>query len=342
MSNLENAIDLGRGIYDKSEIDTSLGAKADKNGNTSEIFKVSDAIANNDALNKGQLLAEIKAVDGTDSGLDADLLDGLNSTDFDRLKIVISNSGNNNDRYYKIASIDGYQNWQGRIEMIGGTNSYSSGAKQSGGTIYFEVGNSSNDDNNLDISGVLGSRYFLDFGIVRTDANGYKWDIYVKATTFVGLVISFTSGITAYRNAYDSTTTPDNFMSMYSKINTLWNSGNDGLGSGLDADLLRGLPADFSSSKAINGYQKLPSGLILQWGKTSPTAISSGGSLTITFPIAFPNGVLGQPIVSSNSRTSYMVSTGISGGTSSITKTDFTVRAESGADNGCAWIVMGY
>lgn len=39
---------------------------------------------------------------------------------------------------------------------------------------------------------------------------------------------------------------------------------------------------EFGSSLAANGYQKLPSGLIIQWG------FAATGSATITFPIAFP------------------------------------------------------
>lgn len=60
----------------------------------------------------------------------------------------------------------------------------------------------------------------------------------------------------------------------------------DGNGSGLDADLLRGLPADFSCSKNSNGYTKLPNGLILQWGMGTT---GSSGAITVTFPITFPN-----------------------------------------------------
>jgi hypothetical protein len=60
----------------------------------------------------------------------------------------------------------------------------------------------------------------------------------------------------------------------------------DGEGSGLDADLIRGIPADFTNSLDTNGYQKLPNGLIIQWGEeTSGTS----GSVDITFPLAFPN-----------------------------------------------------
>jgi hypothetical protein len=46
---------------------------------------------------------------------------------------------------------------------------------------------------------------------------------------------------------------------------------------------------DFTGSNVsltTNGYQKLPSGLIIQWGRNSPNA-------TVTFPIAFPTACFG-------------------------------------------------
>ncbi|MFW9080377.1 gp53-like domain-containing protein [Pseudomonas sp. P2757] len=44
----------------------------------------------------------------------------------------------------------------------------------------------------------------------------------------------------------------------------------------------------FTASLGSSGYQRLPSGLILQWG------LATGGALseTVTYPIAFPNAVL--------------------------------------------------
>lgn len=45
----------------------------------------------------------------------------------------------------------------------------------------------------------------------------------------------------------------------------------------------------FRASLASNGYQKLPSGLIIQWVNASVTA---GTAATGTFPIAWPNAVL--------------------------------------------------
>lgn len=45
----------------------------------------------------------------------------------------------------------------------------------------------------------------------------------------------------------------------------------DGSGSGLDADLVRGLPADFSGLHEPIGFQRLPGGFLLQWGISGVT-----------------------------------------------------------------------
>lgn len=41
---------------------------------------------------------------------------------------------------------------------------------------------------------------------------------------------------------------------------------------------------------AASGYQKLPGGVIIQWGQTG--TIGTDSSVTVTFPIAFPNACL--------------------------------------------------
>lgn len=46
----------------------------------------------------------------------------------------------------------------------------------------------------------------------------------------------------------------------------------------------------FLSSAINNGYQKLPSGLIIQW--CSSSAVPAGGTLGVSFPIAFPSACL--------------------------------------------------
>lgn len=46
------------------------------------------------------------------------------------------------------------------------------------------------------------------------------------------------------------------------------------------------LSTDWTSSLGASGYQKLPSGLYIQWGVTG--SIASAAAATVTFPIAFP------------------------------------------------------
>lgn len=55
-----------------------------------------------------------------------------------------------------------------------------------------------------------------------------------------------------------------------------------------------GYSAAFGSSLGVNGYQKLPSGLIVQWGQVNTSA---GGDTAVTFPIAFPS--IGYSLVGS-------------------------------------------
>lgn len=50
-----------------------------------------------------------------------------------------------------------------------------------------------------------------------------------------------------------------------------------------------GKMAVFASSISANGYQKLPSGLIVQWGKVNA---ASNVTSSITFPVAFPSACL--------------------------------------------------
>lgn len=62
--------------------------------------------------------------------------------------------------------------------------------------------------------------------------------------------------------------------------------------------------SDFVQSLATEGCQKLPSGLILQWGVTT-----SGTSGIETFPIAFPNACFGVQITNNSTNNSGYVST---------------------------------
>ncbi len=112
----------------------------------------------------------------------------------------------------------------------------------------------------------------------------------------------------------------------------------DGAGSGLDADLIRGLPADFSNSRTYDGYQKLPSGLIIQWGHTT--------AHYVTFPIAFPNAVL-SAVATKGVLTNTTAFTVAQTAVDHITLTGMRIGAlNQYGDNvihqGALWIAIGY
>lgn len=58
----------------------------------------------------------------------------------------------------------------------------------------------------------------------------------------------------------------------------------DGSGSGLDADLGRGVALDFSRVHGVTGSQALPGGLIIKWGREA----AGTSSRSVTFATPFP------------------------------------------------------
>ncbi|WP_163859695.1 gp53-like domain-containing protein [Paenibacillus elgii] len=84
-------------------------------------------------------------------------------------------------------------------------------------------------------------------------------------------------------------------------------------------------------SKAANGYQKFPSGLILQWGTAE---ITNSGA--VTFPVAFPNYVMhvyGQVETSVASQTV---------GIGSYSNTQFMAWTVTGPKQTIHWFAIGY
>lgn len=87
--------------------------------------------------------------------------------------------------------------------------------------------------------------------------------------------------------------------------------------------------ADFGLLMSPNGYQKLPSGIIIQWGNSQ----SAVWPLTQTLPIAFPAGFV-FCIASSSSAGSYA-------GTTSLTKSTITLTSST-TSTIVSWIAIGY
>lgn len=91
-----------------------------------------------------------------------------------------------------------------------------------------------------------------------------------------------------------------------------------------------------SSSKAVNGYVRMPNGLIIQWGQVTASA---SGPVTVTYPIAFPNGFL-QVFASSDTTGPYF------GTTEYATSTQVGLDAWSGGGSRVAvtirWLAIGF
>lgn len=91
--------------------------------------------------------------------------------------------------------------------------------------------------------------------------------------------------------------------------------------------------ADFGSSLTSNGYQKLPGGLIIQWGVTAPLGTNTNG--TITFPTAFSTACL-SVVTTSATGSSSLATLNVS----AFTTTTYTYYAYgSGVFR---WIAIGY
>lgn len=88
-----------------------------------------------------------------------------------------------------------------------------------------------------------------------------------------------------------------------------------------------------NQSLAASGYQKLPGGLILQWGAD----VAGASPITETYPIAFPNAVLYVGIMATDtSVNNYAALHGLP------TLTNFTYKKASGASTTQFWFAIGY
>jgi hypothetical protein len=114
------------------------------------------------------------------------------------------------------------------------------------------------------------------------DLTGYiKSDGTVPMTADLALFRSTSiSGLTAAPVAY-----VDNLVtSTYVKASTTEVANFSTVAKYLSPELL---PFAFSNSLSTNGFQRLPGGLLLQWGSVS----SVGGTITVTFPTPFTTSV---------------------------------------------------
>lgn len=95
---------------------------------------------------------------------------------------------------------------------------------------------------------------------------------------------------------------------------------------------------------ATSGYQKLPSGLIIQWGSSAPQLVNIVGntSSTITFPIAFPTECL--RVIASNDGSAWPLSNGVTARSNTVTLTNFVMYYQNTRDDQSVvgnWFAIG-
>lgn len=92
--------------------------------------------------------------------------------------------------------------------------------------------------------------------------------------------------------------------------------------------------SSFENSKTTNGYQKLPNGLIFQWGQSNAEPLPDGA--LVVFPIAFPNGCF--TITTSDYSNDNLYYHGID----SISNTSFKLYTTHSSLDAARWIAIGY
>ncbi|MDF3936648.1 gp53-like domain-containing protein [Pseudomonas citronellolis] len=91
----------------------------------------------------------------------------------------------------------------------------------------------------------------------------------------------------------------------------------------------------FLATLTVSGYQKLPSGLIIQWGSVTNSA-TTGSPTAVTLPIAFPTAARSVLITSTVSST-----TPAYAWVDSVTASGFNSRSNT-ANSGAYYIAIGY
>jgi hypothetical protein len=164
---------------------------------------------------------------------------------------AINNTSTYGAGYYKIARISASSSSRFQIEITGRSQGYGDGYLPNYGKIMGQY----NNDNNYDVwffNNKTGtSEVVEEVGIVDDGTNAVK--IYVKVSSFseVSATGYISDGdITTYDTNDHSSSAPTGYSAVTEYIT--WNSGNDGNGSGLSADNLRGyVPQESAVANSI-------------------------------------------------------------------------------------------
>ncbi len=172
---------------------------------------------------------------------------------------ALQNTGSSSNQYYRIARVTGSQSTRFIIELAGRSTSYTDGVLPAFGKIVGQL----NNDNNFDIVyyNASATDEVVD-EVGQVDVNTVQTDIYVRVGQYAELTATAhisDGAIVTYDSNSGSTSAPTNYVQATEY--KLWNTGNGGSGSGLDADLLDGNHASaFASSSHTHAAGDITSG----------------------------------------------------------------------------------
>jgi hypothetical protein len=151
---------------------------------------------------------------------------------------ALQNTTSSSNQYYRIARISGSQSSRFIIEIAGRSTSYGDNALPAFGKIVGQL----NNDNNYDIVyyNASATDEVVD-EVGQVDVGTSATDIYVRVGQFAELTATAhisDGSISPYDSNSGSTSAPTGYVQATEY--KLWNTGNDGSGSGLDADTLDG------------------------------------------------------------------------------------------------------
>ena len=237
--NLSQDTNTWRSITDStSTSSSSVSASATA---VKSAYDLANTKLNSSSYTANDVLAKIKSVDGSGSGLDADKLDGLDSTQFLRKDTDNSfphNLSMNSGKSITFNSLNNSGSDYGRIQYDADNNTYA-------------LWGDSNENSALRI-------------IVENDGTNADSDV-IALEAPAGIFLNSP-------NIYQGTG------------NKIWHSGNDGSGSGLDADLLDGHDSSYYINAAGSDNIIDKSADYTATNKDFIYADTSSASFTITLP----------------------------------------------------------
>ena len=335
------------------DVDKLDGCTVNDSGSTTTDLwtasKITSALStklDSSAYTAADVLTKIKTVDGATSGLDADLLDGLHAASTNTVSTVVARDASGNFSAGTITA---------NLTGTASTATTLTGLTSTVAELNFSDGVTSNIQTQLSgklattataadsakLNGVASATTATANTIVKRDASGY-----IYAAAFNSTLADTATDATHYyvETGSDGWLRPKTLANV--KAELLASAALTGTptaptaAAGTNttqvattafvlANSVQG--SQFTSSKSANGYQKLPSGLIIQWGY-----INSGTNpITISFPISFPKACVNV--------TTQMIKAGDdnSWGVSVVGTSSFTVY-RSGGTTQSYWFAIGY